>query len=189
MAPRTFSSPRPATHGSADREDRELIEHQLTRAQLTGGPFTFEARVMRFDGVERTIRARGRVERDADGDPARVIGAIQDVTDQVRVRAERELLSYVVESTDDAVITKSREGIITSWNHGAERLYGYSAQEAIGRPIGLIEPAAKRGEQQEILRKVFLGESVDRFETDRIRNDGAQITVSLTISPVKDANG
>ena len=84
--------------------------------------------------------------------------------------------------------TKSRYGTITSWNRGAERLYGYTAEEAIGRPISIIEPPDRKGEQAEILRRVFAGETVDQHETERVRKDGTTILVSLTVSPVRDAN-
>jgi diguanylate cyclase (GGDEF)-like protein/PAS domain S-box-containing protein len=101
--------------------------------------------------------------------------------------ATRELLSNLVESTDDAIITKDRTGTITSWNRGAASLYGYSAEEAIGSPISILEPPEVRREQQSITRRVFAGESFHHFETERIHRDGNRIAVSLTISPVRDA--
>jgi diguanylate cyclase (GGDEF)-like protein/PAS domain S-box-containing protein len=102
--------------------------------------------------------------------------------------ATRELLSYVVDSSDDAIVTNSQTGAITSWNRAAERLYGYTAEEAIGRTVSLIEPPNRVGEQAEILRRAFAGETVDQLEADRVRKDGSTITVSLTISPVRDAD-
>ena len=118
-----------------------------------------------------------------------MIGAIQDVTEEALERSARELLSYVVDSSDDAIIiTNTRDGTITSWNRGAERLYGYTPEEAIGRPISLVEPPDRAGEQEDILRRVFEGQSVDRFETPRVRKDGSRLIVSLTVSPVRDAN-
>jgi PAS domain S-box-containing protein len=130
-------------------------------------------RARRFDGAERIVRARGRVELGEDAAPKRVIGAIQDVTEEALERSARELLSYVVDSSDDAIIiTNTRDGTITSWNRGAERLYGYTPEEAIGRPISLVEPPDRAGEQEDILRRVFEGRSVDRFETPRVRKDG-----------------
>jgi diguanylate cyclase (GGDEF)-like protein/PAS domain S-box-containing protein len=119
----------------------------------------------------------------------RRVRTVDHATDEAPEHAARDLLSYVVNSSDDAILTKSADGTITSWNRGAERLYGYSAAEAVGRRIGIIEPAQRAGEQHEILRTVFSGESIERFETERVRKDGTTITVSLTISPVRDADG
>ena len=107
----------------------------------------------------------------------------------VGVGATRELLSNLVESSDDAIVTQDRTGTITSWNRGAAVLYGYSAEDAIGSPIAIIEPPELQREQQSLTRRVFDGESFHHLETKRIRNDGRWIAVSLTISPVKDRIG
>jgi diguanylate cyclase (GGDEF)-like protein/PAS domain S-box-containing protein len=171
------------------RDDRSLVEEAIALSLETRQPFTFEARITRFDGVSRTIRARGMVLFDGQARPLRLIGTVQDVTEEVEAHAAREMLSYVVDSTDDAIITKSREGTITSWNRGAERLYGYSAEEAIGAHVSIIQPSDLAGDQDQMLRRVFGGQSLDHYETERIRKDGKRITVSLTISPVRDANG
>lgn len=170
-------------------EDRELVEKSFERARHTKDPLHFEFRVTRFDGAERVVRARGEAVVEAKGRPYKVVGTMQDVTEEAAARSACDLLSYVVQSTRDAIVTKSRDGTITSWNHGAEQLYGYSAQEAIGQPIGLIEPAHRAGEQEKILDTLLSGETIDHFETEGVRNDGTVIPVSLTVSPVTDANG
>ncbi len=170
-------------------EDRELVEKSFERARHTKDPLHFEFRVTRFDGAERVVRARGEAVGEAKGRPFKVVGTMLDVTEEAAARSARDLLSYVVQSTRDAIVTKSRDGTITSWNHGAEQLYGYSGQEAIGQPIGLIEPAHRAGEQEKILDTLLSGESIDHFETEGARNDGTVIPVSLTVSPVTDANG
>lgn len=94
-------------------------------------------------------------------------------------------LAQVVRSTRDAVLSKDLEGVITSWNPGAVRLYGYSEPEAIGAQISLLIPADRKGEEQEILARVRRGEAVETYETERIRKDGVRINVSLTISPIE----
>ena len=144
---------------------------------------------MRFDGAERVVRARGEAISERRRGPVKVVGTMQDVTEEAAARSARDLLSYVVQSTGDAIVTKSHDGTITSWNRGAEQLYGYPADEAIGQPIALIEPAHRAGEQQKILQTLLSGESIDNFETEGVRKDGSVITVSLTVSPVTDANG
>jgi diguanylate cyclase (GGDEF)-like protein/PAS domain S-box-containing protein len=170
-------------------EDRELFEKSFDRARHTLEPLRFEFRVTRFDGVERVVRARGEAIAESEGAPVKVVGTMEDVTEEAAARSARDLLSYVVQSTGDAIVTKALDGTITSWNRGAEQLYGYAAAEAIGQQIGLIEPSHRAGEQQKILQTLLAGESIDNFETEGIRKDGSVIALSLTVSPVTDANG
>ena len=170
-------------------EDRALVEERIAQACRDHQPLDFELRITRADGVPRVLQVRGSVELDENAVPAKIIGSIQDVTDEVQARETRELLSRVVDSSDDAIITHNRDGTITSWNRGAAQLYLHGADDAIGQSIGMIEPPELEGEQQEILRRVFAGESIRHLETERIRRDGERITVSLTVSPIKDANG
>ena len=98
-------------------------------------------------------------------------------------------LASIVESSDDAIVSKNLDGIITSWNRGAERIFGYTAEEAVGQPITIVIPADRQSEEREILTCIRSGERIDHFETVRQRKDGSLITVSLTISPVKNARG
>jgi PAS domain S-box-containing protein len=98
-------------------------------------------------------------------------------------------LAALVACSDDAILTKSAQGIITSWNPAAERLYGYPAEEAIGRPISILIPPSRRGEERLILRRVLGGERIDHYETERVRKDGGLIVVSLSVSPVRDVDG
>ena len=98
-------------------------------------------------------------------------------------------LASIIESSDDAIVSKNLDGIITSWNSGAERVFGYSASEAIGQPITLVIPQDRQSEEREILTRIRRGERIDHFETVRQRKNGSLIVVSLTVSPVKDANG
>jgi len=98
-------------------------------------------------------------------------------------------LASIVESSDDAIVSKNLDGTITSWNKGAERLFGYTAEEAIGRPIMMVIPPERHDEEREILARLRRGERIDHFETIRQRKDGELITISLTVSPVKNADG
>jgi PAS domain S-box-containing protein len=99
------------------------------------------------------------------------------------------VLGSIVEDSDDAIISKNLDGIITSWNKAAERVYGYSAREAVGQPITLVIPYDRQNEEREILTRIRRGERIDHFETIRQRKDGSLVDVSLTVSPIKDANG
>lgn len=95
-------------------------------------------------------------------------------------------LASIVESSDDAIISKTLDSIITSWNRGAERMFGYTAEEAVGKPITILIPPHRRDEEREILERIGRGERIDHYETVRERKDGSSIVVSLTISPIRN---
>src|SRR6266850_8240663 len=98
-------------------------------------------------------------------------------------------LAAIVESSDDAIVSKTLEGIVTTWNKGAERIFGYMADEIIGRPINIIVPDDRQEEEPNILRQIRAGQRVDHFQTVRRTRDGKLIDVSVTISPIRDHNG
>jgi diguanylate cyclase (GGDEF)-like protein/PAS domain S-box-containing protein len=170
-------------------DDRDLVQGAIENARRDRAALSFEIRVRRFDDVERVVRGRGEVIASGKRSPAKLTGTLQDVTEEATARSARDLLSYVVQSTGDAIITKAPDGSITSWNRGAEQLYGYSAAEVLGRPSGMTETPGRAGEWQKLLQTVFSGQSIENFETERVRKDGRVIAVSLTVSPVTDANG
>jgi PAS domain S-box-containing protein len=99
------------------------------------------------------------------------------------------LLASIVESSDDAIISKDLNGIITSWNKGAERVFGYTSEEAVGRPVTLLIPADRQDEEPAILERIRRGQRVDHYETVRQRKHGSLIDISLTVSPVRNAQG
>src|SRR5919198_962186 len=101
----------------------------------------------------------------------------------------RARLAAIVDSSDDAIASKTLDGVITSWNRAAERMFGYSAAEAVGRHITLIIPPGRHAEENDFLARIRRGEIVDHFETIRQRKDGTRLTISLTISPISDASG
>lgn len=110
------------------------------------------------------------------------------VLSQTQIEA-RLHLAAIVESSDDAIISKTLDGVILSWNEGAERVFGYGADEAIGQPISILIPTERLGEEVEILRKIRQGQRVEHYETVRRRKDGRSIEVSLTISPIRTDQG
>lgn len=112
-----------------------------------------------------------------------------DVTERKLTEEARERLAAIVDSSDDAIISKTLEGVITAWNHGAEKIFGYSSSEAVGQPIGMLIPPERGNEEIEILSRIACGESIEHFETVRRRKDGKLINVSATVSPVRDNNG
>ena len=113
----------------------------------------------------------------------------REIFDRTLAMRESALLSAIVDSSDDAIMSKDLTGVIMSWNKGAQRLFGFTAAEAIGRSITIILPPERLDEEGDILRRVARGERIERLETIRRRKDGVPVSVSLTISPVKDADG
>jgi len=105
------------------------------------------------------------------------------------IEQQNERLAEIVASSDDAIISKNLDGIITSWNRGAVRLFGYSPEEAIGKSVLFLIPPDRRQEEQSIISRIAAGERVEHYETVRLRRDGSPVNVSLTVSPIKDASG
>jgi two-component system CheB/CheR fusion protein len=114
---------------------------------------------------------------------------LRDITLRQSGEQAVQRLAAIVESSDDAIISKSLEGILTSWNAGAQRIFGYTADEIIGKPITVLIPEAKRGEEATILGRIRRGEPIAHYETIRRRKDGSLVDVSLTVSPIKNATG
>lgn len=138
-------------------------------------------------------RAFARVLGEANAKAAELEREVREhrITEAARDHhaARERLYSAAVQSSNDAIVTKSLDGTITGWNPAAERLFGYPADEAIGQHIGLIVPPERSGEVEQILRRVGRGESIERHETVRVRKDGGQVQVSLSISPIKSQAG
>jgi PAS domain S-box-containing protein len=148
------------------------------------------------DGSEYPIGDSAAPIRNERDDVSGCVLIFRDVTAQRRHERERSsqmlmswLLASIVESSDDAIISKSLDGVIQSWNAAAERLFGYAADQAIGRHISLVIPDDRLTEEDHILANLRAGRRIDHFETERRRADGQRINVSLTISPVRDAAG
>ena len=95
----------------------------------------------------------------------------------------------IVESSDDAILTKDLNATITSWNPAAERLYGHRTAEAVGQPISIVIPTDRRGEEREMLDRVLAGDRVEHYETERVTKDGRRVFVSITMSPLRDDDG
>ena len=125
----------------------------------------------------------------SDGSASGVVLVFRDVSERKQALDTARRLAAIVETSDDAIIGKTLEGIITTWNRGAERLFGYSAEEMIGSPIARLIPPDRAHEMRQILTRIGSGENVDHFETVRITKDGRLLSVSLTVSPIRDEEG
>lgn len=139
--------------------------------------------------VRRHMETHAAPLQHSDGTTVH-LAMVHDITDRKRMERAALLLGAIVDSSDDAIVSKDLDGIITSWNRSAERIFGYTAEEAIGQPVAtLIIPADRQNEEPQILARLKNGERVDHFETIRRRKDGTLLDVSVTISPVRDRNG
>jgi PAS domain S-box-containing protein len=128
---------------------------------------------------------------DPEASTDKITQSILDELPVLRLKADKAigLLASIVDSSDDAIVSKTLGGVITSWNGGAERLFGYTAKEAIGQSISFIIPLDRRDEEKSILARVSQGERIDHFDTIRLRKDGTRVEISLSISPIRDALG
>src|SRR5580658_6067946 len=128
---------------------------------------------------------------DPETRPDRVSQSLLDELPSLRLKADKAigLLAAIVDSSDDAIVSKTLEGIITSWNAGAERVFGYTASEAIGQHISLVIPVERRDEETVIIERIKRGERIEHFDTVRVRKDRTLLDVSLTVSPVRAGDG
>jgi PAS domain S-box-containing protein len=148
-----------------------------------------EAVAERPDGTRVPFRPYPSLLRDAEGRVTGAINLLVDLTEQKRSVIESDRLAAIVSSSDDAIISKTLEGRITSWNAGATRIFGYTAEEMVGQSILRLIPPELQHEEDEILARLRRGERIDHFDTVRLTKDGRRIDISLTVSPVRDGSG
>jgi PAS domain S-box-containing protein len=149
------------------------------------GRMEFEYRYLHPDLGIRWLYCKGCWFQDK----SRMFGIVQDVSSRKAAEEASQRLAAIVESSDDAIISKDLHGVVTSWNSGAERMFGFSSGEMIGRPITTIIPPELRDDETRILSTIARGDRIEHFETVRVRKSGDPIEVSLTVSPVKDESG
>jgi PAS domain S-box-containing protein len=166
-------------------EEDEVLAH-LSRGEKVDN---YETVRKGKDGRRLNISLTVSPIRDGHG---RIIGASKvahDITARKQADEARERLAAIIDSSDDAIVGKTLEGIITSWNRGAEQMFGYSAAEAIGHHITLIIPPELHAEEDDVLAHLRRGEKIDHFETVRQTKDGRRLNISLTVSPIRDGHG
>lgn len=174
--------------------DIDNVEKAFQEAIANLSPYFCKFRIIQPDGTIKYIHAKAKIERLARTNKLRVLGTNIDVTREELAIAKlhnlEALRSAIVESSEDAIISKTPTGIITSWNVGACNMFGYSAEEAIGRPIkDLVFPENLKDQEDMLLAQVRAGTVIKHFETVRRCKDGRLINVSLTLSPIKDSLG
>jgi PAS domain S-box-containing protein len=171
-------------------DDRDRIEKTLEQALPERKPITTSYRILLPNGAERIVQGHSHFVFDSrTGRPLQLVGIIQDITEQRRAEEEARRLAAIVETTNDSIIGATPEGVITDWNGAAECMYGYAAAEVLGKSVSILAPADRKNEGIDILQRVAAGERIIGLETRRVRKDGAECDVSITISPIHDAAG
>jgi len=170
-------------------DDRERVEHALQVAKEKHEDFGEDVRVVWRDGTTHWLRSRGRFHYAANGEPERSVGISLDITE--RKRAEEALLRYaaIVESFEDPILSVTLDGVIVTWNAGAQRMFGYTENEAVGKPVTIIVPPELPDEENKILETLRAGGRIEQFETVRVTKTGKRIDISLNISPIQDSTG
>jgi PAS domain S-box-containing protein len=170
---------------------RQVVENPVARVLREGTVVGLANHTVLLgrDGREHPIDDSGAPIRDAEGQLVGVVLVFRDITARRQAEAARTLLAAIVESSEDAILSKTLDGIITSWNQGAERLYGYPAAEMVGQSLTRLIPADLADDLPQILVRLRRGESIDHYETQRVAKDGTRLEVALTISPLRDSAG
>ena len=187
--PSYFHPTRPGFVKLVHPEDRAKVDAAFQASLEKDAPSTVEYRTVMADGRVKVLEERWKVFHDGQGRPARLIGTCQDITERKKAEQTALRLAAIVESSDDAIISKDLNGVITSWNAGAQHIFGYTAAEAVGQSITLIIPPELEDEEVNILRQLRAGTHIQHYETIRLTKHGTRVNVSLTISPIKDSQG
>jgi len=174
-----------------NEENRRTVENPVTRVLREGVTVGLanHTLLIRRDGQEMPIDDSAAPIRGEDGEVAGVVLVFRDVTEARKAIEARLHLAAIVESSDDAIISKTLDGTIVSWNRGAEQLYGYTAEEMIGQRLSILVPPSHPDELPELMQRITRGERVEHFETVRVAKDRRRLDVSLTISPVRNSEG
>jgi PAS domain S-box-containing protein len=171
-------------------EDRPRFEEHLARsARPDDQGRRLEFRIVMQNGAVRWLEDQSQVQRNAVGMPVRAVGIVRDITARKSADDAQARLAAIVTSSADAIVGKTLDGIVTSWNQAAERMFGYSAGEMIGQSIRRVIPADRQAEEDMILARLAQSESIQHFETVRLANNGRTFDASVTISPVRDTEG
>jgi len=169
-------------------KDRDHVDNAFKKA-INGEPCSIDHRIILANGEERTVHLQSEAIFDEKKIPIRLKGIVQDITECKKDEEKIQSLANIVESSNDAIITISLDGIITSWNKGAEQIYGYSSEEIIGKSVSIPAPDNLKDETKKLIEKVKLGEKIQHYETSRLRKGDKLIYVSIALSPVFDASG
>lgn len=177
-------------------DNRETFQQAMEATLRRGEPFQFEGMICLPNKTVRWIEVNGQVQSEIDGAQGQILGTVQDIThikmsEEALRNSSKRLgeLAAIVESSDDVIVSKDLNGIVTSWNAAATRVFGYSAEEMIGSSILKLIPEHLHSDEKTIIQSVRAGRRIEHFETVRVTKTGQLLDVSLTVSPVKDESG
>lgn len=171
-----------------DEPDVVKLRSIFQNALITG-EMHYQFSIKIITGEQKWIQTTAKVFYNEGGMPVRLLGTLKDITESHIAEEKMATLAAIVESSDDLILSKGLDGIVTSWNYAGERIMGYRADEMIGQHVSKLIPKDRLQEEDEIIYRLKKGERIEHFETERIRKDGSKIDISLTISPVKNKNG
>jgi PAS domain S-box-containing protein len=175
--------------GQVHPDDRKQLEISCSALTPQNPNCQVSYRLLRRDGGVIWVEKSARAFFDDDGKLVKTIGVVADITARKHADETRFRHAAILESSDDAIISKNLEGVITSWNMGAQRIFGYTEAEAVGQPMTILVPSELRNDEAELLRRLRSGETVEHYETVRVTKAGRRVNVSLTICPVRDSAG
>ena len=187
--PSTFDGSTAGLMAIIDPEDRDSVRQAVEDAIVNHTDVVVEFRIKLNNGELRWIGTQGHAVYDKEGKATQMFGVAADITERKRAETARSHLAAIVESSDDAIISTRLDQTVVSWNAAASRLFGYSAEEMIGKPITLIYPPESYEDELQSLARIRRGERTDHYETYRVTKDGRRVEVSVSVSPVRDEQG
>jgi PAS domain S-box-containing protein len=168
-------------------DDRDYVDN-ATKEGLKGKTYAIDYRIVSTEGEERLIHSEKKVIFEKENNPIRMRATVQDITKRKKAEEKIRTLVNIVESSSDAILTLSLDGIITIWNKGAEQIYGYSSKEILGESVSILATDDLKGETKKLIERVKLGEKIQNYVTSRLRKDGKLIYISMALSPIFDAS-
>src|SRR5829696_7197876 len=170
-------------------QSRQQDEEALASLHGGGAAAHFETMALTSGGRLVPVSLAISAIRTPDGTMIGISRIARDISEQKALEREAFRLAAIIDSSEDAIISKNLDGIVQTWNKAAERMFGYAADDIVGRSITTIIPADRRGEEDSVLSRIRAGTSIEHFETVRQRRDGSLIDISLSVSPIRDAAG
>jgi len=168
-------------------DNKDYVDND-TKKVLKGKTCMSDYKIISGDGKEHIIHSKSEVTFEKRATPVRMRATAQDITERKKTEEKIRTLANIVESSSDAIATISLDDIITTWNKGAEKIYGYLSEEILGKSASILSPNNLKDETKKLIEKVKLGVKIHHYVTQRLRKDGKPIYVSIALSPVFDSS-